>query len=159
MFGSTKVVASTSETLTKIRIKPLTTKPRIPENFARDTWEKLRAAVHAVHAKKAVGYTFEELFRAVEDMCLQNLASTVFDRLRAECEAHIELQLEMLLGQTPNVLAFLSLVHACWRDHCDQMLTLRSIFLYLDRTYVMQVGISLQAKSPPHANADSHTYT
>ena len=46
----------------------------------------------------------------------------------------------MLLGQTPDVLAFLSLVQTCWADHCDQMLTLRSIFLYLDRTYAMQAS-------------------
>jgi len=46
----------------------------------------------------------------------------------------------MLLGQTPDTLAFLSLVQATWADHCDQMLTLRSIFLYLDRTHVMQTA-------------------
>ena len=26
---------------------------------------------------------------------------------------------------------------ACWEGHCAQMLTIRSIFLYLDRTYVI----------------------
>ena len=120
--------------------KPLKTKPKLPENFEDDTWAKLQAAVRAVHAKQAVRHSLEELYRAVEDMCLQNLAATVYDRLRAECEQHIEARLEMLLGQTPDVLAFLSLVQACWADHCEQMLTLRCIFLYLDRTYVMQVA-------------------
>lgn len=124
----------------KISIKPLKVKPKVPEHFERDTWEKLRAAVRAVHAKQAVGHSLEELYRAVEDMCLQNLAASVYDRLRAECEQHIESRLEMLLGQTPDVLAFLSLVQACWADHCEQMLTLRCIFLYLDRTYVMQAA-------------------
>jgi cullin-4 len=28
-------------------------------------------------------------------------------------------------------------VQACWADHCQQMLTLRSIFLYLDRTHAI----------------------
>lgn len=122
----------------KISIKPLKIKPKIPENFERDTWEKLRAAVRAVHGKQAVGHSLEELYRAVEDMCLQNLGATIYDRLRAECEQHIESRIELLLGQTPDVLAFLSLVQTCWADHCEQMLTLRSIFLYLDRTYAMQ---------------------
>lgn len=31
-------------------------------------------------------------------------------------------------------------VAACWQDHCDQMLTIRSIFLYLDRTYVISTS-------------------
>ena len=81
-------------------------------------------------------------------MCLQNLGSTVYDRLRSECEEHIESKLEALLGQTPDVLAFLSLMQACWTDHCEQMLTLRSIFLYLDRTFVMQVRLPCTARPP-----------
>jgi len=132
--------SSGSATTKKISIKPLKVKPKIPENFEQTTWEKLRTAVRAVFAKQAVGHSLEELYRAVEDMCLQNLAASVYDRLRAECEQHIESRLETLLGQTPDVLAFLTLVQACWTDHCEQMLTLRCIFLYLDRTYVMQAA-------------------
>lgn len=131
--------------VTKISLKR---KPQLPDNFERNSWEKLRAAVHAVHAKQAVGHSLEELYRAVEDMCLQNLAATVYDRLRGECERHIERRLEVLLGQTPDVQAFLSLVQTCWADHCEQMHMLRSIFLYLDRTFVMQVARPRRARRP-----------
>ena len=31
----------------------------------------------------------------------------------------------------------LAQIAACWKDHCEQMLTIRSTFLYLDRTYVI----------------------
>ena len=31
-------------------------------------------------------------------------------------------------------------VQACWGDHCQQMLTLRSIFLYLDRTHAISTA-------------------
>lgn len=134
---------------TKLVIKPLRSKPRLPENFEAETWQKLQAAVHAVHAKRTVDHSLEELYRAVEDMCLQSLAASVYDRLRAVCEQHIEARLEALLGQTPDTHAFLGLVQACWADHCEQMLTLRSIFLYLDRTYVMQVPS--RRRMPPHA--------
>ena len=105
--------SGSGSTTKKISIKPLKVKPKVPENFERDTWEKLRAAVRAVHAKQPVGHSLEELYRAVEDMCLQNFAASVYDRLRSECEQHIEQRLEMLLGQTPDVLAFLSLVQTC----------------------------------------------
>ena len=33
---------------------------------------------------------------------------------------------------------FLEAVHRLWEDHCEDMLVIRTIFLYLDRTYVMQ---------------------
>ena len=125
----------------KIVIKPLKKQPRLPENFEQQTWVKLQAAVAAVHRQVAVGHSLEELYGAVEDMCLQSFAATVYERLQAECERHIEARLSALIGQTADTLGFLSLVHHCWADHCNQMLTIRSIFLYLDRTFVKQASL------------------
>ena len=123
----------------KLVIKPLKTKPKLPENFEDDTWAKLQAAVRAVHAKQAVRHSLEELYRAVEDLCLHSMAARAHERLQRECEAHIDARLTTLVQhQTPDSLAFLALVDGCWRDHCEQMLTIRSVFLYLDRTHVMQ---------------------
>ena len=123
--------------LKKIVIRPLSIKPRVPENFEANTWERLQAAVRAVHAKQPVSSSLESLYRAVEDICQQRLAGSIYEKLQAECEAHIESRLELLVGQTPDVLAFLGLVQACWTDHCEQMIMIRSIFLFLDRTYIM----------------------
>ena len=54
------------------------------------------------------------------------------------CDAHIAQQLEQLAdSQTSSSTAFLERMNECWQDHCSQMLTIRSIFLYLDRTYVI----------------------
>ena len=123
----------------KLVIKPLKTKPKLPENFEDDTWAKLQAAVRAVHAKQAVRHSLEELYRAVEDLCLHSMAARAHERLQRECEAHIDARLTTLVQhQTPDSQAFLALVDGCWRDHCEQMLTIRSVFLYLDRTHVMQ---------------------
>ncbi|KAI8489645.1 Cullin-4A [Branchiostoma belcheri] len=33
---------------------------------------------------------------------------------------------------------FLRKINKCWQDHCRQMIMIRSIFLFLDRTYVLQ---------------------
>ena len=74
----------------------------------------------------------------MEDMCLQNMAERLYDRLQNECERHIDSSLDALTHQTHNSLAFLELMRGCWSAHCDEMHTLRSVFLYLDRTYVMQ---------------------
>jgi len=126
------------KTARKLVIKPLKTRPRLPDNFEQETWVKLQTAVAAVHNQVAVSHSLEELYGAVENMCLQSLAALVYERLEAECELHIQSRLSALVGQTSDTLAFLSLMHHCWNDHCNQMLTIRSIFLYLDRTYVKQ---------------------
>ena len=113
----------------------------MPENFEQETWAKLHAAVAAVHTKQPVAHSFEELYRAVEDMCRQNMDAWMYVRLQHECETHIETALDALLGQTPDNLAFLTLMHGCWTSHCEEMMTIRSVFLFLDRTYVMQVPV------------------
>jgi hypothetical protein len=37
--------------------------PKLPDNFERDTWAKLQDAVDAVHCKRAVACSLEELYR------------------------------------------------------------------------------------------------
>lgn len=62
----------------------------------------------------------------------------LYNRLQAECDTHIGQQIASLQAQTQMApAAFLERVAATWDDYCSQMLLIRSIFLYLDRTYVM----------------------
>jgi hypothetical protein len=42
---------------------PTTEQPKLPENFERDTWAKLEDAVDAVHCKRTVACSLEELYR------------------------------------------------------------------------------------------------
>ena len=44
---------------------------------------------------------------------------------------------QLASNQTTSPQLFLEQMNQCWQDHCSQMLTIRSIFLYLDRTYVI----------------------
>lgn len=45
------------------RLNRIAEKPKLPEDFEEKTWEKLRTAVQAVHAKKPVSSSLEELYR------------------------------------------------------------------------------------------------
>ena len=49
---------------------------------------------------------------------------------------------QQVLGFLGDELAdrdmFLRAMNECWLSHCRQMIMVRSIFLYLDRTYVLQ---------------------
>lgn len=76
--------------------------------------------------------------QAVEDLCVHKMAGNLYRRLQQECETHIASKLRALVGRSPDAVVFLSHVASCWQDHCDQMLVIRSIALYLDRTYVIQ---------------------
>eukprot|EP00250_Pteridium_aquilinum_P020546 c24859_g10_i1 orf=422-2893(-) len=124
----------------RLVIKPFKDKPKLPTNFEELTWAKIKEAVTAIHLKQPVSCSLEELYRAVEDLCLHKMAGNLYNRLQEECEMHIAAKLQSLVGQSPDAVVFLTLVERCWQEHCDQMLLIRSIALYLDRTYVIQTS-------------------
>ncbi|CAI7830140.1 unnamed protein product, partial [Closterium sp. NIES-54] len=116
-------------------------KPQLPPDYEETTWAKLREAVTAIHEKRAVSCSLEELYRAVEGLCLHKMAAGLYSRLQAECDRHIAAKLQLLLAQgSPDPVLFLEHVAATWRDFCEQMLMIRSIALYLDRTFAMQAS-------------------
>ncbi|XXG66039.1 hypothetical protein AAC387_Pa05g3594 [Persea americana] len=122
----------------KLVIKFNKDKPKLPANFEEDTWATLKSAISAIFLKQPDPCDSEKLYQAVSDLCLHKMGGNLYQRIKKECEAHISATLQSLVGQSPDLVVFLSLVEKCWQDLCDQMLMIRGIALYLDRTYVKQ---------------------
>ena len=54
-------------------------------------------------------------------------------------ESHVRASVTPFLGESlADKLIFMKRMNECWSAHCRQMIMTRSIFLYLDRTYVLQ---------------------
>ncbi|MED6147472.1 Cullin-4, partial [Stylosanthes scabra] len=124
----------------KLLIKLHKGKPTLPTNFEEDTWAKLKSAICAIFLKQPDSCDLENLYQAVSDLCIYKMGGNLYQRIETECEAHISAALQSLVGQSPDLVVFLSLVERCWQDLCDQMLMIRGIALYLDRTYVKQTA-------------------
>ncbi|XP_026758850.2 cullin-4A [Galleria mellonella] len=122
----------------KLIIKNFKSKPNLPENYQETTWSKLREAVIAIQTSKAIAYSLEELYQAVENMCSHKMASQLYVNLTNLVEAHVKANIEQFLSESMDRQVFLKRMDDCWRAHCRQMIMIRSIFLYLDRTYVLQ---------------------
>lgn len=122
----------------KLVIKNFKEKPQIPENFEEQTWLKLAEAVGAIQRSCAIRYSLEELYQAVENMCSYKMAAGLYQQLQAACMRHVHASLQQFLGDTCEHEQFLKLMNNCWLSHCRQMIMIRSIFLFLDRTYVLQ---------------------
>ncbi|CAA7394007.1 unnamed protein product [Spirodela intermedia] len=119
-------------------IKLVKGKPKLPTNFEEDTWAKLKSAITGIFLKQPDPCDLEKLYQAVSDLCLHRMGGNLYRRIQRECEVHISTALQSLVGQSPDLVVFLCLVEKCWQDFCDQMLMIRGIALYLDRTYVKQ---------------------
>ncbi|NXP22017.1 CUL4B protein, partial [Scytalopus superciliaris] len=154
--GLTKAASSTVSSFAnskpgsakKLVIKNFKDKPKLPENYTDETWQKLKEAVEAIQNSTSIKYNLEELYQAVENLCSYKISANLYKQLRQICEDHIKAQIHQfreypfLAVDKPklfifNVL-FLKKIDKCWQDHCRQMIMIRSIFLFLDRTYVLQ---------------------
>lgn len=182
----------------KLVIKPFKVAPAPPAAFEEQTLTQLTTCVDAIYQQTGVSMSQEQLYRAVESLCMHKKASLLYDRLYAQCKTHIEQSVKTLnqacqtlntqLQQTATVadmdisssassssipnpfslssaaaassssstsssssssssslssaaaaslISFLHSVNTVWQSHCNQMLTIRSIYLYLDRSYVV----------------------
>nr|XP_023019090.1 cullin-4B [Leptinotarsa decemlineata] len=125
-------------TAKKLVIKNLKSQPKLPEDYREQTWEKLKSAVLAIQQSKPNQYSLEELYQAVENMCNHKMASTLYTRLYNLTESHVSHNIEQFLAESMDRFLFLKKMNDTWLSHCNQMIMIRSIFLYLDRTYVLQ---------------------
>ncbi|XP_072951479.1 cullin-4 [Typha angustifolia] len=120
----------------QLRIKMTKGQPKLPTNFEEKTWGILKTAITAIFLKKPLSCDTETLYQAAGDLCLHKMGGNLYERIQKECEVHISAKLSSLVGQSPDLVVFLSLVENSWQDFCEQMLIIRSIALLLDRTYV-----------------------
>ncbi|XP_069105312.1 cullin-4A-like [Argopecten irradians] len=124
----------------KLVIKNFKEKPKLPENFQQQTWEKLRDSVEAIHTSHSIQSSLEELYQAVENMCSHKMSANLYEQLKQACENHVKANIKQFLEENIGYEQFLKMMDRCWKDHCRQMIMIRSIFLYLDRTYVLQTS-------------------
>lgn len=119
-------------------IKNFKEKPQLPNNYEEKTWEKLKEAVVAIHTSHSIKSSLEELYQMVENMCSYKMSSHLYDDLKLVCENHVKSNVHQFLIESIDSEQFLKQMDACWQDHCNQTIMIRGIFLFLDRTYVLQ---------------------
>lgn len=75
-------------------------------------------------------------------MCVHKLSELLYRNLRGVCSEHIGEALRALAAAhlAKDDAAFLTHMDAAWQTHCAQMALIRSIFLYLDRSFVVPLN-------------------
>ena len=122
----------------KLVIKNLKQAPKLPADFQERSWDKLRKAVIAIQTTTSIDTSLEELYQAVENLCSHGMAEQVYCKLRDLVEEHTKNMVQQFLGESMDKLIFMKKMNEAWSGHCQQIIMCRSIFLFLDRTYVLQ---------------------
>ncbi|KAI9716636.1 MAG: hypothetical protein M1828_007614 [Chrysothrix sp. TS-e1954] len=124
----------------KLVVKNLRMTKSDPSKFIEQTKSHLNAALDAIFRNQRPAVSNEELYRGVENMCKLGKAEDVNTMLRTACATHVSAELERPLQEAVDAKAvdMLRAVVAAWRRWMKQVMTIRSIFLFLDRSYLLQ---------------------
>ena len=107
--------------------------------YLEKIWDQVDEALATIFKDGHDGFSKEDLYRGVENVCRQGGASTMYSRLENRCRTHVEHDMrDRLLGKTNlDNVAVLRAVLAEWSRWTEQMLTVRAIFFFMDRSYLL----------------------
>uniref|UniRef100_A0A4W2F1B6 Cullin-4B n=1 Tax=Bos indicus x Bos taurus TaxID=30522 RepID=A0A4W2F1B6_BOBOX len=98
----------------KLVIKNFKDKPKLPENYTDETWQKLKEAVEAIQNSTSIKYNLEELYQAVENLCSYKISANLYKQLRQICEDHIKAQIHQFREDSLDSVLFLKKIDRCW---------------------------------------------
>ncbi|KAJ2221528.1 hypothetical protein GGF40_000363 [Coemansia sp. RSA 1286] len=127
----------------KLVIKGLRCIPTLPETYKEGTIARLKNAVQAIQDAQPTPQGLEELYRDCESLCLHKFGSDVYEMLQNQLELYVRKQLLEINSQPSNPLANASVLEQTrqfWTSYVQQLGVIRCVFLYLDRTYVLQTN-------------------
>ena len=125
----------------KLYVKGLKNDPKVnPDEYYKSVWKRLEASLSAIFTDGKLPYSNEELYRGVENVCRQGKAADLFQKLEHASHQNILSNVKEDMTRRSNndnaVLVLESVVEA-WSRWNKQLETLRSIFFYLDRSYLL----------------------
>uniref|UniRef100_A0A914LAG0 Cullin-4 n=1 Tax=Meloidogyne incognita TaxID=6306 RepID=A0A914LAG0_MELIC len=107
-------------------------------------WSILEDSVVKIQKRESAHVTCVELYNIVENLCQMNYAQEIFSRLQILIHNFSDNECAQLVEKSQNSSfeTFLEMLNRLWDNFCQQLSLIRSVFLYLDRTYRMQQSTS-----------------
>ncbi|KAJ2907623.1 hypothetical protein GGI21_003703 [Coemansia aciculifera] len=126
----------------RLIIKGLRAIPALPANYKADTLARLQSAIRAIQQNQPTPQGLEELYRDCEGLCLHKFGSDVYAMVQAELGSYTN-QCLGEINRLPDASANESVLEQTtrfWTGYTQQLGMIKCIFLYLDRTYVLQTA-------------------
>ena len=122
-------------------IKPFEDVPKVPEDFKEKSWDKLQKAVRSIFGCSRIEFSKEELYKTVSTMCLQDERVWLYEHLKQMVDAQVEFLVNELNSQEGEASVLLNELNTQWKTYISQVSIIRSIFMYLERDYMLQNGL------------------
>ena len=115
-----------------------------PDEYYNRVWAQLDSALSAIFLREKLPYSMEELYKGVEIVCKQGRARGIYEKLCEKCAHDVSTRIKEPLLQastTDSAVGVLNAVVHAWSTWSKQMETIRSIFFYLDRSYLLHSSL------------------
>lgn len=113
-------------------------RPKLPDDeYMIEAWQQLEKAVVALQKSMPVETSFEVLYNSVANLCQPRFVKQLYNNLEQLIDHHTCASIERFKSNDFESLHFLREMNLCWQNHCQQLIMIRSIFLFLDRTHVL----------------------
>ncbi|KAI1376792.1 Cullin-domain-containing protein [Hypoxylon crocopeplum] len=126
----------------KLVIKNLRTTSRAEdlEKFYDATKQELLEGLQAIFEQKQPRQPLERLYRGVEDLCRHGVSKELFETLRERCETYLkgDLRRSIIAESGSSNIDMLRSAYKHWVIWNAQSTTIRSVFSYLDRSFLLR---------------------
>ncbi|PGH11864.1 hypothetical protein AJ80_06929 [Polytolypa hystricis UAMH7299] len=125
----------------RLMVKNLRAIPRLDqERYFEKIWSQLDSALTAIFSNQKPAHSLEELYKGAENVCRQGRATTLAKKLEERCKSYVSDQvLPYLLAksQAGGDIDILRAVEEAWSHWNARLVTIRSIFYYLDQSFLL----------------------
>ncbi|KAI6205209.1 CULLIN-2 domain-containing protein [Aphelenchoides besseyi] len=103
-------------------------------------WPMLEDAVIKIQKKQKTETLREELFESVQTLCDNNFSAEIYQRVVQLFRDDLVANLSHLVDvcNFSDMLDFLNALNRFWKDFCQQQTMIQNVFMYLNRTFVLQ---------------------
>ncbi|KAL9099004.1 MAG: hypothetical protein Q9163_005433 [Psora crenata] len=143
VFGADKITSSTGPR--KLVVKNLKRPSGSGlEQYYREVWKRLDAALTAIIQEEKLPYSKEMLYSEVMILCRQDKAPSLYEKLYQKCTNDVSTRVKaplIQLARTEPAVDVLNAVVEAWNTWSQQLEIIRSIFFFLDRSYLLHSGL------------------
>ncbi|KAI8337609.1 cullin-4-like protein [Chlamydoabsidia padenii] len=102
----------------------------------KDTFVKLDQLLQSVLHQTPNDLSFQVAYELCRTVCLFGQPKKLYGDLKTTLDKHVHAKKDILMGETEQD-TFLETLDNHWTTFCEQLVTIRNIFMELDRRYVM----------------------
>lgn len=110
------------------------------EDYYKKTWDNVETALRSILRGEVPRVPLERVYRGVEDLCLRGQGDKLFGVLKQECEKHLYHEVLGRIRDGSGAVAstdVLLRVRTQWTAFNKTLITVRSAFSYLDRSFLL----------------------